>query len=767
MKMSNRKLSQQQKALKPTSAKHYMMRKSVIAISVSSALMGFSTAQAEEIELDTLQIEDRANDINPYTQDGAPYKARISGDSRRVEELADTPQTITVITQEEIQDSGNTDLKQILADQPGITIGTGENGNAFGDRYIIRGHEARSDVFVDGIKDPGMTTRESFAVDQIEVTKGPSATFAGRGSTGGAVNSVTKQATTEYDFTNGILTLGTDRNRRVTVDTNLLLGEDMAVRLNALWGKTDVPDRAPADRERKGLAVSLTKEMTDATKLIADIYYLKAEDKPDLGTYIVSNGSPIKDIPVYLQDQDFLDSEVASGTLRLEHAFSDSVRFKNALRYGTTDNGYVATGARGGENSASIALSTHQGWQEVEYFVNQANLFIDSDIGSTKHQFIVGLEYSDLSVENGVYQNTNTAATNCIVNGRGGPAPGYCITDANGVPIGGDINNLLGRSITKGDTDADYSIKTVSLYGMDTMDVTDKFTLSGGLRLDRFNYRNDVGTTTITKYSYSDTLFNGHIGALYKIDDNINVYASYGTATNINGGESDLGANCGYGGLCADASTANSLNGSDPERTQNIEIGTKWNLLNDKLMFTAAIFQITKDDVFEGVPRGSSYSDAGTINTGKNRVDGVELGLVGNLTDKLSMAVGVAMMNSEVLKSSDPDNEGKRLSNFANDSARAQFRYQLTPKFAFGAAATYSSALYSGQPDAAAGENYKVPAYAYYDMFATYQFTPKLKAQLNINNVTDKDYYLASYRSGAFTYLGDARNANLSLSYKF
>jgi catecholate siderophore receptor len=291
--------------------------------------------------------------------------------------------------------------------------------------------------------------------------------------------------------------------------------------------------------------------------------------------------------------------------------------------------------------------------------------------------------------------------------------------------------------------------------------------LSGGVRADRFNYRNDVGTTTVTKYSYSDTLLNGHIGALYKIDDNINVYASYGTATNINGGESDLGANCGYGGLCADASTANSLNGSDPERTQNIEIGTKWNLLNDKLMFTAAAFQITKDDVFEGVPRGSSYSSVGTINTGKNRVEGVEFGLVGNLTDKLSMQVGFAMMDSEVLKSSDPDNEGKRLSNFADDSAHAQFRYQLTPKFAFGAAATYSSELYSGQPDAAAGENYKVPSYTYYDVFATYQVTPKLKAQLNINNVTDKDYYLASYRSGAFTYLGDARNANLSLSYKF
>ncbi|MGJ8618908.1 MAG: TonB-dependent receptor [Methylophilaceae bacterium] len=735
-----------------------MMRKSVIAVSVSSALLGLGVANAEEIELDTLQIEDRANDINPYTQDGAPYKARVSGDSRRVEELADTPQTITVITQEEIQDSGNTDLKQILADQPGVTIGTGENGNAFGDRYIIRGHEARSDVFVDGLKDPGMTTRESFAVDQIEITKGPSATFAGRGSTGGAVNSVTKQATTEYDFTNGQVTLGTYKYNRTTVDSNILLGDDMAVRLNALYSDTDVPNRGPAARERKGLAVSFTKEISDATKLIADVYYLKAEDKPDLGTYIVRDGSPVKNVPVYLQNSDFLDSEVMSGTFRIKHAFTDSVRLENATRYGTTDNGYVVTGTRGGDaNRASIQLSSHQGWQDVEYFVNQTNLFIDSDIGSTKHQFIVGLEYSDLNVVNGTY-DVNDTTPNCGTR--------VCITDANG-NVFDNLGSIAGRTISKEGKDSDYSIKTISAYLMDTADLTDKFTLSGGIRADRYDYQNDVGSTTVTEYKNSDTLWNGNAGALYKINDDINVYASYGTATNINGGESDLGANCGYGGLCADAGTAGSLSDSKPERTRNLELGTKWNLMNDKLLLTAAVFQITKYDVFEGVPRGSSYTNLGMINTGENRVEGVELGLVGNVTDKLSMSAGVAMMDSEVLKSSDPSNEGKRLANFADNSARAQLRYQLTPKFAFGAVATYSSEMYAGQPDTAAGDNIKIPSYTYYDMFATYQFTPKLRAQLNINNVTDKDYYLASYRSGAFTYIGDARNANLSLSYKF
>ena len=114
------------------------------------------------------------------------------------------------------------------------TLGTGENGNAFGDRYIIRGHEARSDVFVDGLRDPGMTTRESFATERVEITKGPSSTFAGRGSSGGAVNSITKKASTSYNFGRVDAAIGTDEHVRLTTDLNKTLTEDSAIRLNAL-----------------------------------------------------------------------------------------------------------------------------------------------------------------------------------------------------------------------------------------------------------------------------------------------------------------------------------------------------------------------------------------------------------------------------------------------------------------------------------------------------------------------------------------------------
>ena len=234
------------------------------------------------------------------------YRYNKSGDPRRLADLVDTPQTISVLTQDQIQESGRTDLKDILQAQAGVTLGTGENGNAFGDRYIIRGHEARSDVFVDGLRDPGMTTRESFATERVEITKGPSSTFAGRGSSGGAVNSITKKASTAYNFGRVDAAVGTDEHKRVTVDLNKTLTETSAVRLNGLYSSEDKPGREGIERDREGVQLSYVNQPTDRLSFTGDIYYLNAEDIPDLGSYYDRDaGYPLEDIPVYAQDRRF------------------------------------------------------------------------------------------------------------------------------------------------------------------------------------------------------------------------------------------------------------------------------------------------------------------------------------------------------------------------------------------------------------------------------------------------------------------------------
>jgi len=750
-----------------------MFHKTALALTIPGLLagQGVMANDDEAIVLDTLQIEERTVDTNPYAEKGAPYKARISGDRRHVKELADTPQTISVMTQTQIQEAGDSDLKEILAAQPGITLGTGENGNAFGDRYIIRGHEARSDVFVDGLRDPGMTIRESFAVEQVEVTKGPSSTFAGRGSTGGAINSITKQASTEYDFSKVQAGFGTDDYQRYTLDANQRLSDDLALRINLMTADEDVPDRDPANRERDGVALSAAYQATDKLDMIADFYYLHAEDKPDLGTYIDrDSGSANEHIPVYLQSEDFLKSMVRSFTFRLGYDFDDSWRLENATRYGTTDNGYVVTGARGTQRDATdpdapgadtISLSTHQGWQEVEYFVNQSNLYWDTELSGMRHQFIFGIEYSELNVINGNYDVNDTGATNCVTSGRGGARPGYCLVDAGGHYV--DAYNLMGRDISKSDLDSDYDVDTISWSIMDTIDINDSWSLFLGLRYDDFDYENYVvGRSGTNNYKYDDELWNGHVGVVYHINEDANVYLTYSTSSNINGGESDVGGNCGYGGLCG--SDIDQIASSDPEDTENIELGTKWNIMDDKLLLTAAVFQITKEDVMENV--GDDYDSLGGLNTGENRVRGIEFSAVGNLTDRISTLFGASFMDSEIEESFEEENEGGMLANFAEKSAYLQLRYQASPKFAFGGSATYSSEMFAGQPDTAAGD-IRVPSYTVYDLFASYEVSRQLSFRLNVGNVTDKDYYLAAYRSGSFAYIGDRRNAQLTMTYEF
>ncbi len=753
-----------------------------LALGLSAAMLAPAVALAQDAgdrtrTLSTINVEAEAIEPNPNAEPGVPYKARYSGDERHTRPIAETTQNITVLTKPQIEESGFSDLREILDAQPGITLGTGENGNAFGDRYIIRGQEARSDVFVDGLRDPGMTIRESFATEQVEITKGPNSSFAGRGTSGGAVNSITKQATTDFDYTRLSTGFGTDRHTRLTVDTNKVFSDKAAVRLNALYGYEEVPDRGPADRQRRGLALSGLFKPTDKLSVVVDYYGLRARDNPDLGGFMVGtspNRRPASNPPVYAQDPDFLSSDVDTLTGRIRYLFSADTRLTNITRVGRSVNGYVATGARASTTHASsaggvydtVSLSTHQGWQEVDYVANQTNLFLDRTIGGKRHEIILGLEFTDHKVLNGVYDVSNAGA-NCRVGGRGGVSDGWCITDASGALLPG-VNTIMNRQIDKGRWDVDWNVRTVSLSAMDTVDLSDRWTAFGGLRYDHFDFDTVTQNNALepTRYRYSDGLVNGHLGLSYKIRPDAQVYASFATASDINGGESDLGTSCGYGGICVDPDNGVGIASSKPETTRSFELGTKWNVMDGRLLATAAVFQIDKSDVMEQAVGSTGYESTGALNTGGNRVRGLELGLVGQLTDKLTAQAGVAFMKSKVTDSNDPDSVGKRLSNFADRSAFLQLKYQATEGFAFGANLRHESKKYAGQPDAAAGDE-PIPSYTVFNLFASYRFNKNLDARLNVGNVTDRDYYLAGYRSGSFLYKGDARNARLTLNYQF
>jgi catecholate siderophore receptor len=731
---------------------------STLALAISTALTS-GVAMADEVNLDKLVVEEQevSADSNPYAEAGAPYKAKKLSDSRHTRDIADTPQTMTVLTKESIEESGKTELKDILSAQPGITLGTGEGGNSFGDRYIIRGYEARSDVYTDGLREPGLITRETFALEQVEISKGPSSTFAGRGSTGGAINTVTKKANADDTFTAVEAGFGTDRYKRFTLDTNQALSSDTAVRLNMLYTEADNPDRAPAGEQRQGILFSAVHQATENLKLSGDYYHFKGDDQTDPGyAYNRDTGGFNKYDYVGQKGLSFQKSEADIATITVNYDFADNIRLENKSRWGKTKNDYVVSAytSRGAGGIRNFAA-----WQENTYVGNQTNLVADLDLGGMRNTFVAGVELARESVQAGSYN---------IEGSLSGTLDPYNAQ-----------NDLWSGTVSRGAKQSELELDTVSIYLMDTMTVTDWLEVFAGVRYDHFNFDLDAiprGESDFTNYSYSDGLWNGHLGLVFSPWENGNIYTTVSTSSNINGGEADAGTNCGYGGLCnADTDAYKNIKA---EESLNLEIGTKWNLMNDQLLLSAALFRTTKDNVIEG----ADYDTAGSGNTGENRVQGIEFGLSGNITPKLSGQFGMAIMSSEILDSfydgtqavtgrggsvSYPNNIGSDKPNFADKSANLQLRYQMTPKFAFGGTATYSSEIYGGQPDGAASDTIKLPSYTVYDLFASYQFNRNLSLLVNLQNVTDEEYYTAVYRGGSIVYLGDARSAKATLKYKF
>lgn len=731
------------KGQKPSSKKWVM---STLALALSSAIM--APAYAEEVNLETVVIEDNkaAADGNPYAEPDAPYKASRLSDSKRTRDIADTPQTMTVLTKESIADSGKTELKDILSAQPGITLGTGEGGNSFGDRYIIRGYEARSDVFTDGLREPGLITRETFAVEQIEITKGPSSTFAGRGSTGGAVNSVTKKASLDDDFLTLSGGVGTDDYQRYTLDGNKVLTDEFAVRFNALYSDADVPDRAPAEERRKGALLSAVYQPNDELRVTADYYHFRADDRSDPGVALDRDTNQILKYDYVGQDGlDFQEGKADIFTAGFDVELREGVRLENKSRIGKTENEYIVSAY----SSRSGGTRAFSGWQENDYLGNQTNLIFDQNLWGKRHTIVSGIEIAKETMDSGNYDIDPSSVAVDPYNAN---------------------NNAWSGSYSRNAATTELELKTVSAYLMDTITLNEDWEVFAGVRYDHFDYdlwtaasNGRFGFTPEMDRSYSDGFWNGHAGVVFSPWENGNMYASWSTSSNINGGEADAGGSCGYGGLCSDAD--GNYQSADPEQSTNLEIGTKWNLFENNLLLTAAVFQTTKDDVIEG--GNDSYSSGGSLNTGENRVQGIELGLSGNITEKLSGQMGLALMHSKTLKSFDEENEGDPKANFAKRSLNGQLKYQATPKFAFGGTVTYSSGMFGGQPDAAANTDISIPGYIVYDAFASYEINKNMTVRANILNLFDKDYYTALYRGGSIVYKGDARSANVNLTYKF
>src|SRR3954447_12866831 len=232
-------------------------------------------------------------DRNPYANPAAPYMAtRVQASSKFPEPILNTPKSITVLTKDVLRDQNSTSLKSAVLNTAGVTLGTGEGGNAFGDRFFIRGFDARNDVFVDGIRDSGVSVRENFFTEQVEIYRGPGSSFAGRGTAGGAINIVTKAATTEKSFYNMDTTFATDHTKRVVLDVNQVISPTLAIRAGGLFQDASIAGRNYSKDDRDGGFVAVKWTPLDSVKLWANYIHTNLHGMPDFGVPYYRPGTP-------------------------------------------------------------------------------------------------------------------------------------------------------------------------------------------------------------------------------------------------------------------------------------------------------------------------------------------------------------------------------------------------------------------------------------------------------------------------------------------
>lgn len=703
-----------------------------IVAAVTLMFTGSAWAVEEGGALPELQVE---------TKKSTGYKAEKSASQKFTAPLIDTPKTVTVITEELIKDTGSNTFKEALRTTPGITFGGGEGGISVGDRPFIRGFDAFQSMYVDGLRDIGSQQREVFAIEQMEVIKGPSGAYDGRGSAGGSINIVTKQARAG-NFTTGSVGVGTDRYRRATFDGNYMLGDDAAIRLVGMHHGADTPGRDNVEVKRWGFMPSITLGLNGPTSLTASWYHHETDDVPDWGIPFAQLGNPVgtpfgtpvgsKDAWYGVKGRDFQKTSADIGTLKLQHAFTDDVVLRNTTRYGLTKNEYFATRPNiyltGSVTPAGMVDRSRANQRGVQTttLANLTDLSVAFHTGSIKHKLNAGVEFSREETEIKTFVGNNNATP--LVNNLtpiSNPDPNVGFT---GQQVWNNYPGTEGRTVNK------------SIYVFDAIDLTEKWLLNAGVRYDSYN--SEIQSRDVTsgvrsaKFENDKGFFNYQLGLVYKLQPNASVYASYATSSSPTGlAMGDFN----YMGTQLNASTQN----LSPERTKAFEIGTKWNVFED-LSLTAALFHIKKENARVPITNENTFANVGEVES-----KGIELGMAGKITDKWQVFGGYTYLDAEQTKAgpfSDTnlpgaaESKGKQLNGIAKNSASLWTTYKLLPNLTIGGGAFYMSKIYANPANTA-----HVPSYVRWDAMASYKINENLDLQLNIQNLTDKRYFDTTY----------------------
>jgi catecholate siderophore receptor len=732
--------------------------------------------------------------------------------------LADTPQTITVVTARTMQAQNLFSLRDVLSTVPGITFGAGEGGGGYGDSITLRGFSANSDITLDGVRDSAQYSRsDNFNIEQVEVINGASTVYNGAGSVGGVINMVSK---TPIRADSAIISAGagTDKYGRVTVDANKTLTDTIAVRLNLMLHRNDVPGRDVEKYKRWGVAPSITFGLGTPTQFTASWFHQEDENTPQYGVPFY-NGRALPGVSreTYFgyRNLDVQKSNADIFTGVFNHQFSDSLsirslgRWQTVTQYSLVDppqgtyclaNGQQAVGIS--QTAAATNLTgyipctvpgfyTPSGPRGNVRDTRNTTLYSQTDLtwkfalGGMKHTMVTGASFLSESFRldtGNVLRNPNGATPNPAI-------PLMNIYSPDNVwhgPV-----NYIQSSAQDGDR------KTQAVYLFDTIELTEQFQLTGGVRYENNDGANSTDTyatappttgaiTPGPTFRAKNHLFSYRIGAVYKPRPDLSLYVSAGNSktpsqTAVNGG-------------CS-ADTCNVA----PEEGKNYEAGFKWEARNGLLSLTGAVFRNERTNY--RVPSGDPILTFQLLN-GSSRVDGIALGAAGKVTEQLSVFANYTYLKSKVLQGAsdfvarggvtgtEADFiKGDALLQVPDHSFSVMATYDLTDRFQLGYSVSYQGETYLTQhaglvTRAAAAATSTTPAvlalyngrttipliksesYLINRLFVTWRATDAVELRLNVNNLFDKTYY-TRMRNNGWSTPGDGRFGSLTVSYRF
>ncbi|WIW49823.1 TonB-dependent siderophore receptor [Bradyrhizobium sp. 62B] len=696
-----------------------------------------------------------AVDGNPYADPAAPYKVdHVQASGKFPEKMLNTPKSITVLSKEVLEDKNATTLKEIGRSTAGVTLGSGEGGNAFGDRFFIRGFDARNDVFIDGIRDPAVSIRENFFTEQIEILRGPASSYAGRGTAGGAINIVTKQAG-DRNFQRMDTEFGTDRTKRVTLDVNQVIDPTFSVRTGGLFQDANVAGRDYVTDNRWGTFISTKYTPTSDLKITTNYVHTDLSGYPDFGVPYYKQGNvPVTSAGIPrgnwygFLNRDFQTARQDFGTGTVEYKVNDAITLTSKVRGEHSLLNYIGTLPQNPITTSPNPLlwtttaSAQSRYQTVDVWANQNEATFKLDTGGVKHTAVFGVEYANENISIDRYSGlaaelagspfTSTGA----ISGVNLYAPQYTYLSGFGIP------SLVGNPTR-------YGVNTSSVYVMDTANWQDTIIVNGGVRYDGYSQSASNNTNYVKQNS---DLVNYNVGLVYKPMSIGSVYAAYATSANPFGSELDA-TGTDYGGV-----PANSTILLGPERNKAIEVGTKWELADRHLLVTGALFQTTKDNARETVngllTSGAAY-----------RIQGIDIEAEGKITDRWSIFGGLVLMQSKVTQSGVASNLGLQLANVAHQSFSMLTKYKFDDGWELGGQAVYRSKVYGGTFAANTNE---LPSYWRFDAFVEKKIDKNWTMKFYAQNLTNKLYYDSFYRSNVpFVAVAPGRAFYLVTTAKF